>query len=101
MTNYWDRQWSIPLLLAVALLPIPRLAFGQNTEKMGVRASAMAGAFVGVADDGSAVFWNPAGIAIGPLLSIAVDGTESDFSPDRSKARFDTPRLVVVSTPPL
>lgn len=30
---------------------------------VGARAAAMGGAFVGVADDASAVFWNPAGIA--------------------------------------
>jgi hypothetical protein len=36
---------------------------------IGTRAEGMAGAFVAVADDASAVYWNPAGIATGPIVS--------------------------------
>ena len=42
-------------------------AFAQSP--VGTRAEGMAGAFVGVADDASAVYWNPAGIASGPIVS--------------------------------
>ncbi len=38
-------------------------ANGLNLNGFGARAVAMGGAFVGLADDYSAVFWNPAGIA--------------------------------------
>lgn len=46
---------------ALALLAGPGLANGLNLNSLGTRALAMGGAFVGVADDFSAVFWNPAG----------------------------------------
>lgn len=40
---------------------------------VGTRASGMAGAFVAVADDATAVYWNPAGIATGSFVSLAID----------------------------
>ncbi|HYE87925.1 MAG TPA: conjugal transfer protein TraF [Vicinamibacterales bacterium] len=39
----------------------------------GNRAAGMAGAFVAVADDATAVFWNPAGVASGSIVSAVVD----------------------------
>lgn len=39
------------------------LANGLNLNSLGTRALSMGGAFVGLADDFSAIFWNPAGIA--------------------------------------
>ncbi len=39
------------------------LANGLNLNSLGTRALSMGGAFVGLADDFSAVYWNPAGIA--------------------------------------
>ena len=40
---------------------------------VGTRASGMAGAFVAVADDATAVYWNPAGVATGSLVSVVLD----------------------------
>ncbi|UCE40319.1 MAG: outer membrane protein transport protein [Candidatus Aminicenantes bacterium] len=55
------------LLLAtvtvVAFLSSMTLANGLNLNGLGARAVAMGGAFVGLADDFSTVFWNPAGAA--------------------------------------
>src|SRR5476649_154137 len=51
-----------PLALAIAL---PSVAFAQRFDDVGVRAQGMAGAFVAVADDASATWWNPAGLATG------------------------------------
>ena len=49
--------------LAVLILgPVLALANGFYSPTAGTRASAMGGAFVGLADDYSAVYWNPAGI---------------------------------------
>src|SRR5476649_1052454 len=49
-----------PLALALAF---PSVAFAQRFDDVGVRAQGMAGAFVAVADDASATWWNPAGLA--------------------------------------
>lgn len=40
---------------------------------MGARALGMGGAFVGVADDVTAAWWNPAGLATGPFFSLALE----------------------------
>jgi hypothetical protein len=57
-----------PLLTAgLVLLAAP--AGAQIFELVGTRAQGMAGAFVAVADDATATWWNPAGIATGPYFS--------------------------------
>ena len=54
----------IPLVAAVALLtPAALQASGFGYYEHGAKATAMAGAFVGRADDVTAIFYNPAGIA--------------------------------------
>ena len=55
-------------------------ADAQTTDAVGVRAQGLAGAFTAVADDASAGFWNPAGIAGGPL----VNGLFEYSKPDRT-----------------
>ena len=54
-----------PVFVILALLVLASLAAanGLNLNGLGTRAQAMGGAFVGIADDFSAVFWNPAGAA--------------------------------------
>lgn len=59
------------ILLGVALLT-PSSGRAQGLEAMGTRASGLA-AFVAVADDVSAVAWNPAGLVLGPIFNIALD----------------------------
>lgn len=51
--------------IIVFLVFLSSLAFanGLNLNGLGSKAIAMGGAFVGLADDYSAIFWNPAGIA--------------------------------------
>lgn len=56
------------LLLSFFLWGGPVLAGGLSTPGQGARALSMGGAFTAVADDGSAVFYNPAGIS-------QIDGT--------------------------
>jgi F plasmid transfer operon, TraF, protein len=65
----------------------------------------MAGAFVGVADDATAVYWNPAGLATGALASFVFDyGIADTFSdidePLRSGQRV-TAGIIALSLPPL
>lgn len=56
------------IVLVVATVP----AFAQNAESVGGRAAGMGGAFVAVASDSSATWWNPAGIAAGPFIDVAL-----------------------------
>lgn len=56
-------------------------AAAQAFESVGARALGMGGAFVGVADDASATWWNPAGLATGPMFGLALE-----------KSRFETER---------
>ena len=55
-------------------------AAAQSFEAVGPRALGMGGAFVAVADDSSATWWNPAGLATGPFLDLAIArvGGEAD-----------------------
>jgi hypothetical protein len=48
-------------------------ASAQSYESIGVRAAGMAGAFVAVADDATAAYWNPAALATGRLFTAVVD----------------------------
>jgi hypothetical protein len=51
--------------LLASAIAFPSVAFAQRFDDVGVRAQGMAGAFVAVADDASATWWNPAGLATG------------------------------------
>jgi hypothetical protein len=64
----------IRLLLATgALVCLPAVARAQLYEAVGTRAQGMGGAFVAVADDATAAWWNPAGLATGALVNAVVD----------------------------
>jgi hypothetical protein len=47
-------------------------AAGQTFEMVGERALGMGGAFVAVANDSTATWWNPAGLATGPFLDLSI-----------------------------
>lgn len=48
-------------------------AHAQSAPPVGVRAAGMGGAFTAVADDGTAPFWNPAGLASGSFAGATID----------------------------
>ena len=48
-------------------------ASAQIYESVGIRAQGMAGAFVAVADDATATWWNPAGLAHGPYFNSIIE----------------------------
>ena len=56
-----------------------RPASAQIYESVGIRAQGMAGAFVAVADDATATWWNPAGLAGGAYFNSIIEyGTAQD-----------------------
>jgi hypothetical protein len=68
-------------------------ANAQVYESVGTRAQGMAGAFVAVADDATATWWNPAGLASGAYFSGVIErgalndpGTPSNAGPARRDA---------------
>ncbi len=54
---------TLVFLVSLILVSSMALANGLNLNGIGARAAAMGGAFVGLADDYTAVYWNPAGLA--------------------------------------
>jgi hypothetical protein len=70
----------IPSILAfVAVLDLLTCApaNAQVPDAVGVRAQGMAGAFTAVADDATATWWNPAGLATGAYLNLNVEYGQS------------------------
>jgi hypothetical protein len=91
----------------VLALACPSSARAQPYEAVGLRALGMGGAFVAVADDASAVYWNPAGLATGRFFSFVFDGgrVDSDVEPIgagpvRAGGRLSG-SLLALGTPPL
>ena len=88
------------LALFAALFPVVTWA----QAPLGTRASGMAGAFVGVADDASAVYWNPSGLATGAFVSLIVTLGENDSVPDGPEAvsaERISGGMVALSLPPM
>jgi F plasmid transfer operon, TraF, protein len=69
----------------------------QPLDELGNRAAAM-GAFVAVADDASAVAWNPAGLINGPIFNFVLDFGQSTIEPDADPALSTRPAGRVSST---
>ena len=87
-----------------AVLALVTTATAEAQAPLGTRAQGMAGAFVGVADDASAVYWNPAGLATGAIVSFLATFSDQEAAPDTaqpSPGERDTGRMVALSLPPL
>jgi hypothetical protein len=73
-----SRSWFAFLLsLAFSLHFACTPVLAQTTDAVGVRAQGMGGAFTAVADDATATWWNPAGLATGAYLSALFEYGES------------------------
>jgi len=79
----------------------PAVAGAQTIETVGERAMGMGGAFVAVADDGSATWWNPAALAAGPFLDAAAGWSRTEFRRDGEPTGRVEPVTVSLSVPPL
>jgi hypothetical protein len=93
------------MALLAALVACPVRALAQHSmESLGARPLGMAGAFVGVADDATAVYWNPAGLATGPVLNLIIDrldlGTGRSLAGDAAAADRSS-LIVAIAAPPL
>jgi hypothetical protein len=85
-------------LLILAFLPA--IASAQIVEAVGNRALGMGGAFVAVANDSSATWWNPAGLAAGPFFDVALGGAATDID-GSLPARRERTLWSALATPPL
>jgi hypothetical protein len=78
--------------LAAALLAFsPSVLNAQTPGQVGERAQGMGGAFVAVADDASAIYWNPAGLATGSTFDLQLGLTsprDSVDTPDPARPFF-------------
>jgi hypothetical protein len=84
------------VLLSLALAAIPASAGAQIYESVGIRAQGLAGAFVAVADDATATWWNPAGLASGAFFNGIVEyGRQRDGDSDTLGVSFAIPSLGV------
>lgn len=86
------------LFTVISALVTVELAEAQ--APVGTRASGMAGAFVAVADDATAVYWNPAGIASGSFVSLAIDVGRHQAAPESTQTaagQKDTVTMVAMS----
>lgn len=63
----------LAVFLALALVAAVRPVSAQGFEALGTRAQGMGGAFVAVADDASAVYWNPAGLGTGATVDAQIE----------------------------
>jgi hypothetical protein len=81
-------RFSVSCAVLSIVLAAPARA--QVVETVGTRALGMGGAFVAVADDSTATWWNPGALAAGPFLDIslarAVTEKAGELPVDRQEA---------------
>jgi len=89
-------QWCMTALtpvwrgaLAAALVVVcPAVSHAQIYETVGIRAQGMSGAFVSVADDATATWWNPAGLAAGGYINAILEFDRVEDSSDSRASGF-------------
>ena len=96
MTRFPGPAVALSLLILAFLPPI---VSAQIVEAVGNRALGMGGAFVAVANDSSATWWNPAGLAAGPFLDVAFGGAATDID-GSLPARRERTLWSALATPP-
>jgi len=92
---------SIVLFAVVLVAFLHSPASAQIVESVGNRALGMGGAFVAVADDSTATWWNPAGHAAGPFFDVTLGWATTDIENNQPPERHDRAAWVAVATPPI
>jgi hypothetical protein len=64
-------------LYFLLVISAPLTAAAQDSEAVGIRAQGMGGAFTAVADDSTASWWNPAGLASGPFFNLILEASST------------------------
>jgi F plasmid transfer operon protein TraF len=64
---------SFVFLVSFVIVSAPSVARAQIYESVGTRAQGMGGAFVAIADDATATWWNPAGVAGGAYANAVIE----------------------------
>src|SRR6185369_7064492 len=78
----------------VCLLSLAAPLGAQTTDVVGIRAQGMAGAFTAVADDATASWWNPAGMAGGAYFNALIEsGSFHEPPSERTAAGEPRPAL--------
>jgi hypothetical protein len=89
-----------PFLCAAILIIATTDSSAQIVESVGNRALGMGGAFVAVANDSTATWWNPAGLATGPYADLSIGRAVTDLDQDEtSAARRDRASWFAATTP--
>lgn len=89
------RRAFLTFVSLVSFVLTPLVARAQMAEAVGVRAQGMGGAFVAVADDGTATWWNPAGVATGPYFNALLE-----YDQPKTPSNADV-RAAVIALPSL
>lgn len=80
MRSLPDRRRFLAGLALLFICADPSPAGAQVVEAVGGRALGMAGAFVALADDSTATWWNPAGLTAGPILDLGLGWASADIN---------------------
>jgi hypothetical protein len=100
--EYGRSGWLAAAMLAGCAGSAAAQAAGAGgMEVLGVRAQGMAGAFVAVADDATATYWNPAGLGTGDFFSLALERSHVSLPPVDGVTPALRTGAVLVGTPPL
>jgi hypothetical protein len=78
---------------------LPSQLQAQAFDAAGTRAQGMAGAFVAVANDASAVYWNPGALASGAYFSLVFDRTSADATLDEGAGGGQSSWLLALAAP--
>jgi len=89
-------------MLCICVIAAPLTASAQVSEVVGSRAAGMGGAFVAVANDSTATWWNPAGLAAGPFFDMVLARAAVEVSSDVSRTAMWQNRTswFALGTPP-